>query len=74
VDGGGEGRPGAKTPENPWGGLPSLSGQLVSVQTTVVDNNSVEDSDNDDNSLFREDVLLGRPLHDKKINTLRNRL
>ena len=57
------------------GGLPSLSGQLVSVTTSsdaVLDNNV--HGDNDADGLFREDVLLGRPLHDKKINTLRNRL
>ena len=57
------------------GGLPSLSGQLVSVTTSsdaVLDNNVHDDNDAD--GLFREDVLLGRPLHDKKINALRNRL
>ena len=66
---------GAKRP-NPWGGLPSLSGQLVSVTTSSNDDvlDNTVDGDNDADGLFREDVLLGRPLHDKKINTLRNRL
>merc|ERR1712018_829498 len=68
-----------KRPTNPLGGLPSLSGQLVSVHTTssvLENNNTVESSANADDAdgLFREDVLLGRPLHDKKINTLRNRI
>ena len=57
------------------GGLPSLSGQLVSVTTSsdaVLDNNV--HGDNDADGLFREDVLLGRPLHDKKINRARFRV
>ena len=75
---GGEKRPEGAKQANPWGGLPSLSGQLVSVTTSnaILDDN-VEilfDSDNDADGLFREDVLLGRPLHDKKINKFRNRL
>merc|ERR1739844_135810 len=44
--------------KNPWGGLPSLSGQLVSVtpsSNAVLDNNV--HGDNDADGLFREDVL-----------------
>ena len=70
--GGGERRPeSAQRPKNPWEGFPSLSGHLVSVTTSSNDllDNTIDTVDHsDEDGLFREDVLLGRPLHDKKIN------
>ena len=74
VDGGERKPEGPKQP-NPWGGLPSLSGQLVSVTTSNDDTKEISvDSANVVDGLFREDVLLGRPLHHKKINKFRNKL
>ena len=71
--GGGERRPESAKKPNPWASLPSLSGHLVSVTTSSNNllDNTVDSDHNDADGLFREDVLLGRPLHHKKIN--RNR-
>ena len=78
---------GEREPEKakPWGGIPGgthpgispLSGQLVSVMTSTIHEDTEETSlgnNNDADALFREDVLLGPPLHDKKINQFRNRV
>merc|ERR1712107_426937 len=65
----GEKRP--ERPKKPWGGLPSLSGQLVTVSSNSIVNYHREESKPD--SLFREDVI-GKPLHDKKINRARYRV
>merc|ERR1712012_269119 len=63
---GGEKKP--ERPKKPWGGLPSLSGQLVTVSSNSIVDDHREESQSD--SLFREDVI-GKPLHDKKINRAR---
>ena len=65
----GEGSP--ERPKKPWGGLPSLSGQLVTVSSNSIVDDHREESKPD--SLFREDVI-GKPLHDKKINRARFRV
>merc|ERR1711899_152705 len=62
----GEKRP--ERPKKPWGGLPSLSGQLVTVSSNSIVDDHRGESQSD--SLFREDVI-GKPLHDKKINRLK---
>ena len=66
---GGEKKP--ERPKKPWGGLPSLSGQLVTVSSNSIVDDHSEESQSD--SLFREDVI-GKPLHNKKINRARFRV
>merc|ERR1711884_27088 len=65
----GEKRP--ERPKKPWGGLPSLSGQLVTVSSNSIVDDLRDEGQSD--SLFREDVI-GKPLHDKKINRARFRV